>query len=92
MAMVEPIRRIACSAVSDHENRADQVTWIKKAIKWRWAGTRLRLVAMEQSRRGCVGEGSVSWVNGAKTGFWLGAVWAVLQLGLAPHLASNRTA
>lgn len=43
-------------------------------IKWRWAGTRQRLVAMEQSRRGCVGEGSVSWVTGQRTGFLAGAV------------------
>jgi hypothetical protein len=41
------------------------------ATKWRWVRVRRRLVAMEQSRRGCVGEGSVQLFNGARTGFWL---------------------
>lgn len=56
MAMAEPIRLIPLSDVSDHEKAIDQGLLSANPIKERCVVTRQRLVAMEQSRRGCAGK------------------------------------
>jgi hypothetical protein len=56
MAMAEPMRLLSLSDVSDHQKGEAGTVMSRNMIKERGAVTRQRLVAMEESRRGCAGK------------------------------------